>query len=144
MNSSLSPNEIVELLSRKERWICLSTLDPQGFPHSVPIGYFLVEEKIIMGCRDGTQKTKNIDRDNRVSVMWENGRGKDSLIGILFRGTARVVRCDDERLALKREACRQRGVEPPSEVSPGAVYIEVTPAKTTSWNRPAGRRKARS
>lgn len=141
--AELSKHEIRELLEKKDRWVALSTVGPQGFPHTVPIGYFLVGEKLVMGCRDGTQKVKNIERNPKVSVLWENGRGQDALIGVLFRGQARVVRADDERLALKAEACRQRNVEPPASVAPGSVYIEVIPEKTVSWNRPS-RQKQKS
>lgn len=142
--SKLSKEEINEILNKKERWVTLSTMGPDGYPHSVPIGYFLVGEKIVLGCRDGTQKVKNIERNPRVSILWQNGRGKDSLKGILFQGEARVVRDTDERLELKREACRQRGVEAPSEVSTTSVYIEVTPVKTITWNRPARGHKVNS
>ena len=141
--SRLSPEEIKEILKRKERWVTLSTIGPDGYPHSVPIGYFLVGDRLVLGCRDGTQKVKNIERNERVSVLWENGRGKDSLKGVLFRGDARVVRDPAERMALKTEACRQRGVEPPAELSTTGVYIEVTPVKTVTWDRPSQGRKSR-
>ena len=138
--STLSRHEIDEILRKKERWIALTTMGPDGFPHTVPIGYFPVGEKLLLGCRDGTQKVKNIERNEKVSLLWENGRGKDSLKGIMFQGTARIVRDDEERLEFKKEACRQRNAEPPDSVNPGSVYIEVTPVKTISWNRPTGRR----
>ena len=137
----LSAEEIKEILNKKERWVALTTTSPNGYPHTVPIGYFLVGESLVMGCRDGTQKVKNIERDPRVSVLWENGRGKDSIKGVLFQGNAQIVRDPKERMELKTEACRQRGEEPPAELSDGAVYIKVTPVKTITWNRPTrGRR----
>ncbi len=137
--TSLSDSQIRELLSLKDRWVALTTLDPDGFPHSVPMGCFLFEDKVVLGCRDGTQKVKNLERDSRCSLLWENGRGETTLTGVLIRGHGRVVRDDQERLALKAEACRQRGQDAPEKVTPGAVYIEVTPLKTISWNRPARR-----
>lgn len=137
----LTEHDIREILSRKERWVALSTIGRDGFPHTVPIGYFLVGEKLVLGCRDGTQKVKNIERNPKVSVLWENGRGKESITGVLFRGTARIVRSDEERLKFKRVACEQRGVEPPETVSAGSVYIEVTPEKTVSWTRPSSASK---
>ena len=139
--ATLTKQEIEDILSKKERWIALSTLDPQGFPHTIPIGYFLVGDKIVLGCRDRTQKVKNIERDSRVSLMWENGRGKDRLTAIIFQGHARIVRDDKERMELKTEACRQRGEEPPENLSEGSVYIEVTPVKTISWDRPLKSRR---
>ena len=140
----LSEEEIFEILSQKERWVVLTTIGPRGFPHSVPIGYFLVGDTIVMGCKDGTQKVKNVERESRVSLLWENGRGKEFLIGILFQGHARVVRDDEERLFLKREACRQRGEELPESVGKGFVYIELSPEKIISWKRPTSRKRKSS
>ncbi len=134
--SQLSYEEVRSLLNLKNRWIVLTTLDSQGYPHSVPMGYFLMDDKIILGCRDDTQKVVNLERNSRCSLLWENGREAEDMIGILFRGHGRVVRDDEERLLFKSEACRQRGEEPPKEASPGAVYIEVTPARISSWRKP--------
>ncbi len=139
---SLTQDEIQSLLSAKDRWIVLTTLDADGYPHSVPMGYFLVGRKVVLGCKDGTQKVVNAERDSRCSLLWENGRGSEELIGVLFRGEVRVVRKTSERLALKREACRQRGEAEPDEISDGFVYLEITPKKTTSWRRPTGRRRS--
>lgn len=139
--AKLSAQEIKDILNKKERWVALTTLSPNGYPHTVPIGYFLVDEHIVMGCKDNTQKVKNIERNPQVSVLWENGRGKESIKGILFQGDARIVRDPGERMELKTEACRQRGEEPPAQLSDGAVYIKVTPAKTITWDRPTRRRR---
>ncbi len=114
----------------------LSTVGPDGFPHSVPLGYFLYQDRLISGCRDGTQKIRNIERNPQVSMLWENGRQADEMIGIMVQGHARVVRANDERLALKQEACRQRGEQAPESIGDGFVYIEVAPHKTVSWRRP--------
>lgn len=133
---------IRELMERKDRWIVLSTIGPDGFPHSIPIGYFFCGEKLVLGCRDQTQKIKNIERNPKVSLLWENGRGKDELIGMLLRGQARVVRDDQERLALKAEAARQRGESEPTSLTPGAVYIEITPEKEASWRKPSRGKRA--
>lgn len=141
--ASLTQDEIQTLLSAKDRWIVLTTLDSEGYPHSVPMGYFLVGSRVVLGCKDGTQKVKNAQREARCSLLWENGRGENELIGVLFRGDIRVVRDTEERLALKREACRQRGETEPDSISDGFVYLEITPNKTTSWRRPAGRRRAK-
>lgn len=130
----MAQGDIRENLNRRDRWVALTTLGGDGFPHTVPIGYFLYGDCLVMGCRDGTQKVKNIERNNQVSVLWENGRGNGALKGVLFQGHARIVRDDQERLAYKREACAQRGEAVPSEVVPGAVYIEVRPCKTISWD----------
>lgn len=130
--------QIQEHLDKKERWVVLSTIGPDGFPHSVPVGYFLFDGRIVIGCRDQTQKVRNIERNSKVSVLWENGRGKPALTGVMFQGHARVVRDPAERLTLRLEASRQRGETPPDSPPPaGAVYIEIIPSKTISWDRPS-------
>ena len=134
-------HSIKELMEKKDRWIVLSTIGPDGFPHSVPTGYFFFGDKLILGCRDQTQKVKNIERNPKVSLLWENGRGHNELIGALFQGRARVVRDDAERLILKAEACRQRGEEPPTSLASGAVYIEISPDKEISWRRPTRKKR---
>ena len=134
---SMTPEELQEFLGAKEHWIVLTTIGQDGFPHSVPLGYFLYRGDIISGCKPATQKVKNVERNPRVSLLLENGRANPGhLKGILLRGEARIVRDDAERLELKREACRQRGVPLPDEVKPGSVYIRVTPSKTVSWIKP--------
>lgn len=130
----MSESEIRDNLNRRDRWVALTTMGADGFPHTVPLGYFFSGDLIVMGCRDGTQKVKNIERDSRVSVMWENGRGESAIRGVLFQGHARIVRDDVKRLALKREACAQRGETAPENVSPGTIYIEMRPEKTISWD----------
>jgi nitroimidazol reductase NimA-like FMN-containing flavoprotein (pyridoxamine 5'-phosphate oxidase superfamily) len=137
---AFTPSDIETILNQKEHWITLSTVGRDGYPHSVPLGYFLADNRIILGCRDHTQKVKNIERNSQVSLLWENGRGNDALQGIMFQGTARVVRDNQERLKLKTIACRQRGEQPPTKLDEGTVYLEVTPKKTIGWNLPSRRR----
>lgn len=132
-------DEASPYLASKDRWIILSTIGPDGFPHSVPLGYFIFGSRVIMGCKDGTQKVRNVERNSKVSLLWENGRDSSEMVGVMLRGHARIVRDDQERLSLKREASRQRGGEPPLEVSPGFVYIEVSPDKTVFWKKPRRR-----
>ena len=135
----MSPERARQHLAAKDRWIVLTTLGRDGFPHSVPMGYFLVDDRVVMGCRDGTQKVRNIEREPRVSLLWENGRGQDELTAVMIRGRARVVRDTSARLALKQEAARQRGETIPTSVGDGFVYIEVEPVRTLSWSFPTGR-----
>lgn len=136
----MTDEEIREHLERKDRWMVLTTVGADGFPHAVPMGYFLAGERVVMGCKDGTQKVRNVERNPKVSLLWENGRGAADLTAVMIRGLARVVRDPRERLELKREACRQRGEELPTSVAADFVYIEVRPTRTVSWRRPTGRR----
>ena len=48
MPRNLSREEVHEFLDSKPGWIMLSTIDPDGFPHSVPLGYFRLGNEILM------------------------------------------------------------------------------------------------
>ena len=68
MPAQLSLPEIHAFLDSKPGWLMLTTLGRDGYPHTIPIGYFRLGEEIYLGCRAGTQKLKNIARDPRVAV----------------------------------------------------------------------------
>lgn len=115
----------------------MSTIDRDGFPHSVPLGYYRFGRDIVMGVRDGTRKVANVEGNPQVSVMLEDGSTMADIRGVMIQGRARIVREAGEALELAREGARARGVpesEWPTEPRPGAAYIRVTPVRTISWD----------
>ena len=115
----------------------LSTIDEDGFPHTVPLGYFRLGRDIVMGVRDGTRKVGNVERNQNVSVLLEDGSSMADIRGVMLQGHARIVREGSEALELAREGARARSVpesEWPTEPRPGAAYIRMTPVKTLSWS----------
>ena len=115
----------------------LSTIDDDGFPHTVPLGYFRLGRDIVMGVRDGTRKIANVEGNPNVSVLLEDGSTMADIRGVMFQGHARIVREGSEALQLAREGARARGVpesEWPTEARPGAAYIRMTPMRTLSWS----------
>lgn len=137
MPRKLSDEQIEAYLDSRPGWAVLSTIDSDGFPHSVPLGYFRLGRDIIMGVRDGTRKVANIENNPNVSVMLEDGSTMADIRGVMFQGRARIVREPREALEIAREGARARGVpesELPTEPRPGAAYIRVTPVRTLSWD----------
>jgi PPOX class probable F420-dependent enzyme len=133
----LTPAEIRAYLDSKPGWIILTTIGRDGMPHSIPIGYFRVGDEICIGCRAGTQKLKNIERNPNVSLLLQTGKSMQDIQGVMIQGTASVVTEHDELLRLAREAAQQRGTpedDLPAEPRPGSAYIRVQPQKTISWD----------
>lgn len=137
MPRKLSDEEIEAYLDSRPGWAVLSTIDGDGFPHSVPLGYFRLGRDIIMGVRDGTRKVANVEGNPNVSVLLEDGSTMADIRGLMLQGRARIVRDPTEALELAREGARARGVaesEWPTAPRPGAAYIRVTPVRTVSWD----------
>lgn len=137
MPQKLSEEQIEAFLDSRPGWAMLSTIDEDGFPHTVPLGYFRLGRDIIMGVRDGTRKVANVEGNQNVSVLLEDGSSMADIRGVMFQGHARIVRERSEALEVAREGARARGVpesEWPTAPGPGTAYIRMTPVRTLSWN----------
>lgn len=137
MPRKLSDEQVEAYLDSRPGWAVLSTLDKDGFPHSVPLGYFRLGRDVVMGVRDGTRKVANVERNPNVSVLLEDGSTMADIRGVMLQGRARIVREPGEALELARAGARARGVpesEWPTAPRPGAAYIRMTPVRTLSWD----------
>ena len=137
MPGPMKKNEVHDFLDSRPGWITLTTQGTDGYPHSIPIGYFRMGDRIFMGCRPDTQKTKNIDRNPKVSLSLESGSTMEDIKGVLIQGTAEVITEAGGLLELQREGGRQRGIaeeDLPTEPRAGSAYVAVTPVKVISWD----------
>ena len=137
MPRKLSDEQIEAYLDSRPSWAMLSTIDKDGFPHTVPLGYFRLGRDVVMGVRDGTRKVANVESNPNVSILLEDGSSMADIRGVMLQGHARIVREPRETLQLAREGAQARGVpEPewPTAPRPGATYIRMTPVKTLSWD----------
>ena len=137
MPARMSDQEVKAFLDSKPGWIVLSTIGPNGYPHSVPTGYFRLGDDIYLGCRAGTQKLKNIERNPNVSLLLESGSKRPDLKGVMIQGHATVYTDPEDILRLSRAAARLRGVpddELPQTPRSGAAYIRVESRRVISWD----------
>ncbi len=137
MPAQLTPEEVNEFLDSRPGWITFTSVGSDGYPHSVPIGYFRVDDAVYIGCRDRTQKVLNAQRNPKVSLSLESGSTMQDIKGILIQGDATVINTPDALLELTREAARRRGAPEaalPTEPPPGAAYIKVEPTRVISWD----------
>lgn len=137
MPAKMTADEVHAFLDSRPGWIALTTISRSGHPHTVPIGYFRMGEDVYIGCRAGTQKLKNIERNPKVSLMLEAGTTMQDIKGVCIQGEAEVINDPDRMLPLLRESMARRGVpqdQLPTEARPGAAYIRVHPVKVISWD----------
>jgi nitroimidazol reductase NimA-like FMN-containing flavoprotein (pyridoxamine 5'-phosphate oxidase superfamily) len=137
MPARMTDEEVKAFLDAKPGWIILSTVGRHGYPHSVPIGYFRLGDDIYLGCRAGTQKVKNIERDPKVSLVLESGTTRRDIKGVMIQGHATVFTDPENTLRLSRAAARLRGVADdalPQTPRAGVAYIKVEPKRIISWD----------
>lgn len=121
-------------LESRPGWMVLSTLGPDGFPHSVPLGYVLLGDRLYLGVRDGTQKVRNVEREPRVSLVLYTPRDRGPQRGVMIQGTAEVIRDPEDVQKVRRAAGRLRGGEARSDTPPaGMLYLRVTPERIRRW-----------
>ena len=137
MPAKLTKEEAHEFLDSRPGWLILTTIGRDGYPHSIPIGYFRLGEEIYVGGRAGTQRAKNIERTPKVSALVESGGTMQEIKGLMIQGDASLVTDPDEVLRLMRVAATRRGTpeqQLPTEVRPGVAYIRILPRRYISWD----------
>lgn len=137
MPVSFTREEAYSYLDSRPGWLILTTIGRDGYPHSVPIGYFRVGEDIYVGGREGTQRLRNVERNPKVAALVESGGSMQDIRGLMVQGDAEVVRDPARVLELVREAARRRGTpesDLPKEPRPGVAYIRIRPRRFISWD----------
>lgn len=86
----LTEGEISEYLVRS-RSATMATLGPTGTPHLVAMWYAVIDGQIWFETKSRSQKAVNLRRDNRITVLVEDGHTYDTLRGVSIEGTAEVV-----------------------------------------------------
>ncbi|MEM7077128.1 MAG: pyridoxamine 5'-phosphate oxidase family protein [Pseudomonadota bacterium] len=137
MPQSMEPATFDAFLDSKPGWIVLTTIDGDGFPHSVPLGYFRDGDRVYCGVRDHTQKIRNIEKNPKVSLMVEAGSTMQDIKGAMIQGVATIHREPESVLRLMRLGASARGVaeaDLPTAANPGSAFIEVAVHRRISWD----------
>ncbi len=135
--AAMTDAEISDFLDSHAGWLVLTTNGRDGYPHSVPLGYFREGGDIYMTGRAGTQKFRNIERDPRVSLLADSGSAMPDIKGVLIRGDAELISDPERTLELRRTFMASRGTpadELPTETDPLRVFVRITPRHVTSWD----------
>ncbi|MYI83039.1 MAG: hypothetical protein F4056_07030 [Chloroflexi bacterium] len=129
--------EIAEYLDRRSEWAMLTTLDADGYPHSVALGYYRIGDVVYVGTPAHTRKVRNAAANPRGSLLVAGSKESGDWSGVLVQGDLEIVRDHDERLAIEREGRRQRGVpeeELPDAPREGEVILRLRPRRTITWS----------
>lgn len=86
---SMSPTEVAAFLEETSI-IEVASIGGDGWPHLVPMWFFLDEGAIVFRSFTKSQKIVNLARDPRLTVLAEAGETYSELRGVMIRGTARL------------------------------------------------------
>ncbi len=138
----LTPDEMTEFL-RENGKAALATIDQNGFPHVVAMGFYYADGAYWMTSYAKAQKVLNIRRDPRVGLMVETGKAYAELRGVVVRGTCEIIEdTETVRAAMAHRrnsgsASGSGGGASPSaslDTAPKRVLLKITPLKTMSWD----------
>jgi PPOX class probable F420-dependent enzyme len=130
----------------------LATIDRDGYPHVVAMGYALDNGDIVMTSFAKAQKVKNLRRNAHAAIMVESGKAYHTLKGVMVRGRAEIIE-DTEKvlealsLVSRRTAqasgsrAQQRSEDVNDQILQQArglaakrVVIRIHPEKWASWD----------
>jgi PPOX class probable F420-dependent enzyme len=131
----LTPDEQGAFL-RENPKCALATIDQDGFPHVVAMGFYVEDGVFYMTSYAKAQKVLNIRRNPKVGLMVETGGSYAELRGVMVRGTCEII--DDVETV--RQVMNHRRTSPQSgrrgsfDSAPKRVVLKVTPHKIASWD----------
>jgi PPOX class probable F420-dependent enzyme len=139
----LTPEEQAQLLD-EERVVIATTIGPRGWPHSMPL-WFVVRDGDIWAWTFGkSQKIKNLERDDRCTLLIEAGHEYGELRGIQIEARAELIRDPDEVFEFAKEltvryaegidSIEGDAAEALKAQTPKRVAMHFHPVRTASWD----------
>jgi hypothetical protein len=128
----------------EERVATVGTFGPRGWPHLMPLWYVVRNGRIWAWTFTKSQKVKNLERDDRATVLVEAGEEYAELRGVQME--TRAIRHNDldvvvgfaEELVARYAP---EGVEPTPEATeafrqqaPKRTVLEFEPVRVVSWD----------
>ncbi len=87
----MDDDEVAAFLGTQVK-VQVASLGPDGHPHLTTLFYVLDEGRIAFWTYGRSQKVRNLERDDRVSCLVEDGTEYAELRGVSIRGRAEIVR----------------------------------------------------
>src|SRR5215469_16121610 len=136
----MTPVEIDAFLEER-RNMTMCSLSPDGSIHAVAMWYGFLEGCVTVETKAKSQKARNLRRDPRLTLLFEDGDYYEELRGVELVGKAEIVE-DPERLWTLGVSVFERYYAPYTEdLKPfietmlhKRVAIQLHPERTVSWD----------
>jgi PPOX class probable F420-dependent enzyme len=124
-----------------QKTVQVATINKDGTPHLVPLWFAVVDGKVVLETFTKSQKVVNLDRDPRMTLLFEDGNAYEELRGATIYAEAELVR-DVERVHDLHLAVLKRNTDYSDELldqvtrsmAHKKTAIVVQPRRTFSWD----------
>jgi nitroimidazol reductase NimA-like FMN-containing flavoprotein (pyridoxamine 5'-phosphate oxidase superfamily) len=138
----LSPEEVAEFLAT-QRVMNVAEHGPDGWPHLTALWYVMRGNDPWCWTYAKSQKVKNLERDDRATVLVESGNEYSELKGVMLKTRAHIERDTDKIIDFAGELFEKyQGTQPGAEgmrdalrgqaVKRVAIRFEVV--ETVTWD----------
>lgn len=125
-----------------QKTVQFASIGRDGTPHLVPLWFGIVDGEIVLETFTKSQKVKNLERDPRVTLLFEDGDVYEELKGVQIRGRAELHKEVDTVHRLHMAVLRRNTPELGEEViekaskamAPKKTAIVVKPEKFVTWD----------
>ena len=133
----MTPEEESDYIEGEAKLVLVSN-GPDGLPHPMPMFFTRTPSgSILISTYATSQKTRNIERDPRVALLFESGTDYDELKGIVLYGRAKIVRDPDrvfEFMTRSEEVLDDAATEPYRQAATKRVLLEIKVDRSISWD----------
>lgn len=136
----MSDDEIERFVARS-RTATMATIGPDGLPHLVAMWYAVVDGQLWFETKAKSQKVLNLRRDDRITVLIEDGHTYDKLRGVSIEGHAVISDDPDDSWRVGVSVWERYNGPYSDEVKPAVeammnkrVTVRVEPKRVRSWD----------
>ena len=137
----MSDEEIWRFIAT-QKTVQVATINKDGTPHVMPLWFGIDDEKIVLETFTKSQKIVNLERDDRINLLLEDGDVYNELKGVSIKGRAKLIRDHAEVHRLHMSVLVRNTPEVPTDVLEKAVAamvpkktaIVIEPEKFITWD----------
>lgn len=138
---AMSDEEVAGFLDQQRVVVC-ATIGMRGWPHLMPLWYVLREGEIWAWTYAASQKTRNLERDDRATLQLEDGAQYHELRGVMLEVRTVIHRETDLVGEIGAAILTRYGSTAPGPESTAAVQtqaakrvaLQFVPERVASWD----------
>lgn len=135
-------SEEIDAFIESRKSLQVGTIECDGSIHLSTLWFAVADGRLVFETYTKSQKIKNLQRDNRITVLLEDGLVYEKLRGVMIKGNARLVSDPAEVHPLALEVMRRNQPDIPEELLSKAAEqmaakrtaVIVEPLKVVSWD----------